>query len=86
MALLRRLFLSRVGPDVSAAAVIQPVMTGVGVFTFVAGVLFLPSLVPTRVEMIFALLLLAIVAMLCHAVGQLAVIVERLDRRGDKTT
>jgi hypothetical protein len=31
--------------------------------------------------MILALLLLAGVALLCHAVGQLAVIVERLERR-----
>ena len=83
MAFLRRLFLTRVGPDLTGAAVIQPVMTGVGVFTFLAGVLYLPSLGPTRVEMIMILLLLAAVALLCHAVGQLAVIVERLDRRRD---
>jgi uncharacterized membrane protein YhaH (DUF805 family) len=82
MAILRRLLTARIGPDVTAAAVIQPVMTIVGVFTFLAGALYLPSLGPTRVEMIVVLLLLAAVALLCTAVGQLAVVIERLDRRG----
>jgi hypothetical protein len=86
MSLLRRLFATRVGPDLFGAAVIQAVMTTVGVFTFLAGALYLPSLAPTRVEMILALLLLAAVALLCTAVGQLAVIIERLDKRGDKST
>ena len=81
MTLLRRLFLTRVGPNLLGASVIEPVLTAVGVFTFLAGVLYLPYLGPTRVEMILALLLLAGVALLCHAVGQLAVIVERLERR-----
>ena len=80
MTRLRRLFFSRVGPDISSAAVIQPVLTAVGVFTFLAGALYLPSLGPTRIEMILALLLLAAVALLCTAVGQLTVIVERLER------
>lgn len=84
MTLFRRLFSSRVGPDLFGAAVIQPVMTGVGVFTFLAGVLYLPALAPSRVETILALLLLAAVALLCHAVGQLAAILERLERRADK--
>ena len=81
MTKLRRLFLSRVGPDLLGAAVIQPILTVVGVFTFFAGVLYLPSLAPTRMEMILALLLLAAVALLCTAVGQLAVVVERLEKR-----
>jgi hypothetical protein len=81
MTLLRRLFLTRVGPNLFGASVIELVLTTVGVFTFLAGVLYLPYLGPTRVEMILALLLLATVALLCHAVGQLAVIAERLERR-----
>jgi hypothetical protein len=81
MTLLRRLFLTRVGPNLFGASVLQSVLTTVGVFTFLAGVLYLPYLGPTRVEMILALLLLAAVALLCHVVGQLAVIAERLERR-----
>ena len=76
MAFLRRLFTARVGPDLCGAAVIQPVMTTVGVFTFLAGALYLPSLGPTRVEMIILLLLLAAIALLCHAVGQLAAVLD----------
>ena len=83
MAMLRRLFLARVGPDLSGAAVVQPVLTAVGVFTFLAGALYLPSLGPTQIEMILGLLLLAAVALLCTAVGQLAVVIEKLDRRSD---
>jgi cation transporter-like permease len=85
MALFRRLFLTSIGPDLFGATVLAPVLTGVGVFTFLVGTLFLPSLGPTRVEMILILLLLAAVALLCTAVGQLAVVIERLDRRPDKT-
>lgn len=84
MAILRRLFTARVGPDLGSAAVIQPVMTIVGVFTFLAGALYLPSLGPTRVEMIVVLLLLAAVALLCTAVGQLTAILERLGRRDNQ--
>jgi len=84
MALLRRLFTARVGSDLCGAAVIQPVMATVGVFTFLAGALYLPSLGPTRVEMIVVLLLLAAVALLCTAVGQLTAVLERLESRGDK--
>jgi drug/metabolite transporter (DMT)-like permease len=84
MTLLRRLFARRVGPNLFGASIVQPVLTGVGVFTFLAGVLYLPYLGPTRVEMILALLLLAAVALLCTAVGQLATIIERLDHRADK--
>jgi hypothetical protein len=61
-------------------------MTIVGVFTFLAGALYLPSLAPTRVEMIIVLLLLAAVALLCTAVGQLTAILERLNRRGSHST
>jgi hypothetical protein len=81
MPLLRRRFLGRVGPDVGSAAVIQPVMTAAGVLTFLAGALYLPARVGARAEMVGLLLLLAAVALLCHAVGQLAAILERLDRR-----
>lgn len=84
MGFLSRLFRARVGPELSGASVIQPVLTVVGVFTFLAGALYLPVLAPTRVEMIMILLLLASVALLCTAVGQLAVIVERLERRPDR--
>jgi len=84
MTLLRRMFLTRIGPKVFGASVIQPVLTLVGVFTFFAGILYLPSLGPSRVEMILALLLLAAVALLCTAVGQLAAVIERLDGRSDK--
>jgi hypothetical protein len=84
MTLLRRLFTARVGPDLGSAAVIQPVMTSVGVITFLAGALYLPSLGPTRVEMIVMLLLLAAVALLCTSVGQLTAIQERLGRQDDR--
>lgn len=83
--LLRRLFLGRRGPALHGAAVLQPVMTGVGVFTFLAGVFYLPVLAPTRVETVSLLLLLAAVALLCHAVGQLAAILERLNQQTDST-
>jgi hypothetical protein len=85
MALLRRLFFGRIGPDLGAASVIQPVLTTVGVFTFLAGAAYLPSLGPTQVEMILGLLLLACVALLCTAVGQLTVLVERSNPRPDKS-
>ena len=84
MTLIRRLLSARIGPDLGSSAVIQPVMTTVGVFTFLAGALYLPSLGPTRVEMIVVLLLLATVALLCTAVGQLTSVLERLKPRGDK--
>jgi hypothetical protein len=77
MTFLRRLFFTRLFGE----SVVQGVLTAVGVFIFLAGVLYLPSLAPTRVEMILALLLLAAVAMLCHVVGQLAVVFERLEVR-----
>ena len=81
MAGLCRLLTTRVGSGVSAAAVVQGVLTAVGVFTFVAGALYLPTLGPTRVEGMVFLLLLAVFTLLCTAVGQLAVVVERLDAR-----
>lgn len=83
--LLRRLFLGRRRPGRHSAAILQLVMTGVGVFTFLAGVFYLPTVAPTRVETLSLLLLLAAVALLCHAVGQLAAILERLDRRADSS-
>jgi uncharacterized membrane protein YhaH (DUF805 family) len=81
MTALRRLLSARVGTNASAASVLQAVLTVVGVVTFLAGVLYMPSLAPTRVEMFILLLGLAAVALLCTAVGQLAVLVERLDAR-----
>jgi hypothetical protein len=83
---LSRLFRARVGPDLASASVIQPVLTAVGVVTFLAGTLYLPTLAPTRVEMITILLLLAAVALLCTAVGQLAAVLERLERKPGKET
>ena len=84
MTLLRRLLTTRIGPDLGGSAVIQPVLTTVGMFTFLAGALYLPSLAPTRVEMIVVLLLLATVALLCTAVGQLTAVLERLKPRSGK--
>jgi hypothetical protein len=55
------------------------------VFTFLAGVSYLSRLEPTRVEMTLALLLLACFALLCTAIGQLAVVIERLGRHRDRT-
>lgn len=81
MTLLRRILFARFGPDTCGAAVIQPVLTFIGVFTFLAGVLYLPTLGPTRIEMILALLLLAIMALLCTAVGQLTAVLEKLEDR-----
>jgi len=80
MTFLRRLFLGRIGPTISSASVIQLILTGVGVFSFLAGVLYMPTLAPTRVEMFLLLLLLAIFALLCTAVGQLAVLTERRNK------
>lgn len=81
MSAIRRILSARFGTSTPAAAVIQAVMTVVGMFTFIAGVLYLPTLAPTRVEAILLLLGLAAVALLCTAVGQLAVVIERLDSR-----
>ena len=80
MTWLRRLLLTHLFGE----SVIQWVLTSVGVFTFLAGVLYLPFLGPSRVEMILALLLLAAVALLCHVVGQLALIADRLDAQAAK--
>lgn len=85
MTLLRRLFLTRMGPELFGASMIQLVFTFIGVFTFLAGVLYLPTLAPTRVELFLLLLLLAIFSLLCHAVGQLAVLIERLEKRSEKS-
>jgi hypothetical protein len=82
---LPRLFLTRIVPTQLEASLIQVALTIVGVFVFLAGVLYLPSLNPTRVQMILALLLLAAVALLCTAVGQLTIVLERLGRRPEKS-
>lgn len=84
MSLLRRLFLTPVGPQLFEASVMQPILTAIGVFTFIAGVFYLPTLGPTRVEMMLALLLLAIFTLLCTTVGQLTAILERLNRPPDQ--
>src|SRR5262249_45149110 len=75
MTVLARFFTTRLFGE----SVIAIMFTAIGVFTFLAGVFYLPALSPTRMEMILALLLLAAVALLCHGVGQLAVVIERLD-------
>jgi hypothetical protein len=85
MAAIRRVFAARIGPNLFGASVVQPVLTAVGVFTFLVGALYLPALGPTRVELVLALLLLAAVALLCTAVGQLAAILERLEGRVEKS-
>jgi hypothetical protein len=85
MTLLPRLFLAPLASHLSGTTVISAVLTAVGVFTFLAGVLYLPRLEPTRVEMILALLLLASFALVCTAVGQLAVVIDRQGRHRDKT-
>lgn len=81
MRLLRRLMFARVGPDLFAASTIQAILTAIGVFTFVAGAMYLPYIRPSRVEMFVLLLLLAAVALLCHIAGQFAVLIERLPAR-----
>jgi hypothetical protein len=86
MNLLRRLCSVRVGPDILGASFLQGVLTVVGVFTFLAGVLYLPSLEPTRMEAMLFLLLLAVVALLCATLGQLGVVAERLERVARKDT
>lgn len=85
MTLIRRVFLGRFGPNLFGAAVLQPILTLVGVFTFFAGVFYLPFLGPTRMEGIICLLLLAILALLCATFGQLVLVAERLAGRSDKT-
>lgn len=81
MPALRRLFTTRIGPELFGAGMTRAVFTVVGVGTFLAGALYLPTLGPTRVELVLALLLLAVFAVLCAAFGQLAVIAERLEGR-----
>jgi hypothetical protein len=79
MSLLRRFFTQKVGLVLGSAAVVPPVITAEGVFPFLAGSLDLPTLEPTKVELMILLLLLASVALLCHAVVQLAIILARPD-------
>jgi hypothetical protein len=80
MNIVRRLLMTRIGTKATAASIIQAALTATGVFTFIAGTLYLPALSPTRVEMFLVLLMLAAVALLCTAVGQLAAIGEKLNR------
>jgi hypothetical protein len=81
MSRLRRLFVTPVGPELFGAGTARAVLTAVGVVTFVLGALYLPSLEPTRMEALLALLLLGVFALLCATLGQLAVLVERLEGR-----
>jgi hypothetical protein len=81
MSAIWRLFTRPVVSRSFGASALQGVLTSVGVFTFLAGAFYLPSLGPTRIEAIFALLLLGIFALMCTAVGQLTVILERLTAR-----
>ncbi len=78
MSRVRQLLLTPVRPGLTPAAVVSRVMTAAGVFTFVAGTLYLPSLNPTQIEAIVVLLLLGILAVSCAAFGQLAILVERI--------
>jgi len=80
MTVLRRVFLSHLFGE----SVIQVVLTAVGVFTFLAGILYLPSLGPTRMEGFIFMLLLAVFALLCATFGQLVVLAERLEGRAHK--
>jgi hypothetical protein len=80
MSVLRRVLLTHLFGE----SVIQAVLTAVGVFTFLAGILYLPSLGPTRMEAFIFMLLLAVFALLCATFGQLAVVAERLDRLESK--
>ena len=84
MTLLHRVLFSRVAPNLFAASVVQPLLTAIGVFTFLAGALYLPSLEPTRMQLIMGFLLLGVFALLCTSVGLLAKIVARLESQNDK--
>lgn len=83
MSRLRRLFTAPVGSELFGAGTIRAVFTTIGVGTFLAGALYLPTLQPTRVELVLALLLLllAVFAVICATFGRLAVLVERLETR-----
>jgi hypothetical protein len=81
MSLLRRMFLTRLFGE----SVIQGIFTVVGVFTFLAGILYLPTLGPTRMEAFIFMLLLAVFAILCATFGQLVVVAERLEGRVEKS-
>jgi hypothetical protein len=81
MNLLRRVFFARLFGE----SVIQGVFTAVGVVTFLAGIFYLPSLGPTRMEAFIFMLLLAVFAILCATFGQLIVLAERLGGRAEKS-
>ena len=81
MNLLRRVLLTHLFGE----SVVQAVLTAVGVFTFIAGILYLPALGPTRMEAFIFMLLLAVFAVGCATLGQLAVLAERLEGRSGKS-
>ena len=81
MTLIRRILRTRVAPNLSGAAVLQAVLTGVGVFTFLFGTFGLQYLGPTRIEAILALLLLGVFAMTAAGLGHLVVIADLLERQ-----
>jgi amino acid permease len=78
--LLRRFFLTHL----VGQSVIPAVFTAIGVFTFVAGILYLPSLAPTRIESFLFMLLLAVFAVLCATFAQLVVVAKRLEVRAGR--
>lgn len=80
---IRALFATTVLPARSEPHLIRGVLTCVGVFTFLFGVLGMPFLAPTRVESIILLLLLAAVALLCATLGQAVVIAAHLESRAE---
>lgn len=82
MSRVRALLTTAVLPTGAEPYLVRGVLTGVGVVAFLLGVLFLPALAPTRVELFILLLLLAVFALGCAAVGQLAVVVHLLEKRG----
>lgn len=77
---LRRLF----STPLLSESIVTPVLTGIGVFTFLAGIFYLPSLGPTRMESFLFMLLLAIFALLCATLGQLLVVAQRLEQNAKK--
>jgi hypothetical protein len=82
--LLGRLFASRIVTSLFGGSVVRPLLTAIGLFTFLAGGFYLLTLEPTRMQLIMGILLLAVFALLCTAVGQLATAIDRLDVRDAK--
>ena len=83
MSRVRTLLAATVVPERSVPQVIRGALTGVGVFTFLFGVLGLQFLAPTRVEMVLVLLLLATFAVASAALGQVVVIAALIERRAE---